>query len=372
MAMATIMATAATANNHTKSWMTNDYPPPSSLDISRRDGRIDALKGLLILLVVLGHIMEARWGCHPVNQIVYLIIYSFHMPLFVLLAGYTFNRRSSGRKLLRTSALLLESYIAFQIINAMIYGYSVESSPLRSLLIPGYAMWFLLSLVAWRAMTYFLLKRDMLMQRFAPIFVASLLFSVLVGFAPVNTRIPFMRTFVFFPFFLLGFYFRNFRVITFSTARLTASLVLLWAGMFLLLKSQGLILLNLSHTFRGSVPYECGVYIPLRILSLAAAFAVCILIFTKFRTVGVLEKTGFISLPIYLIHIPIIRLFPMVLDNGGLIYNIAIPTALTAGIVLTIYLLSKTPCLRFILNPISTVFENLSLNPANSKPQKEA
>lgn len=52
-----------------------------------RSLQIDAMKGLGILLVVLGHVVQwntARFD----DNIVFRMIYSFHMPLFMFLSGY--------------------------------------------------------------------------------------------------------------------------------------------------------------------------------------------------------------------------------------------------------------------------------------------
>ena len=52
-----------------------------------RDFRIDAMKGLAIILVVLGHAMQL-YDPRLMNSLPRLVIYSFHMPLFFFLSGY--------------------------------------------------------------------------------------------------------------------------------------------------------------------------------------------------------------------------------------------------------------------------------------------
>lgn len=48
---------------------------------------IDYCKGIGIIFVILGH---TYYG----PQIVYNIIYCFHMPLFFILSGFTFNKKN--------------------------------------------------------------------------------------------------------------------------------------------------------------------------------------------------------------------------------------------------------------------------------------
>ena len=53
-----------------------------------RDNRIDSLKGLLIILVIMGHFITSMNNVNIVNHAVMGMIYIFHMPLFILISGY--------------------------------------------------------------------------------------------------------------------------------------------------------------------------------------------------------------------------------------------------------------------------------------------
>lgn len=61
--------------------------------MNQRDVTIDIVKGMAILFVVIGHLLQYNTadGSHGVC---FNWIYSFHMPLFMLLSGYVaaFNR----------------------------------------------------------------------------------------------------------------------------------------------------------------------------------------------------------------------------------------------------------------------------------------
>ena len=59
-----------------------------SLDINKRIQYLDALRGFAILLVIIGHLIQFNYKSSLENPI-FNIIYSFHMPLFFFLSGCT-------------------------------------------------------------------------------------------------------------------------------------------------------------------------------------------------------------------------------------------------------------------------------------------
>lgn len=87
---------------------------------------IDFAKGIAIFLVVLGHIAEKFLHQNIVVQncnlmeIVHVIIYSFHMPLFFMMSGMVFSdeKYSSFQEILKRkiSTLLVPSYLFVAII----------------------------------------------------------------------------------------------------------------------------------------------------------------------------------------------------------------------------------------------------------------
>ena len=54
--------------------------------IKTREYQYDNLRFLLIALVVLGHLLEIA-GEFPHRELLYALIYSFHMPAFLFLSG---------------------------------------------------------------------------------------------------------------------------------------------------------------------------------------------------------------------------------------------------------------------------------------------
>lgn len=92
---------------------------------------IDAAKGIGIALIVIGHV----WSMTK-PSLAYQIIYGFHVPLFFLLAGLTFNpdRESTTGALARKARTLLIPYLCFGLLGYCVYaaGYLLaETAGLR-------------------------------------------------------------------------------------------------------------------------------------------------------------------------------------------------------------------------------------------------
>lgn len=113
------------------------------LQNSTRDSLLDNYKLLMIILVVLGHGMEQ--GSGKLTDTFYLFMYLFHMPAFVMVAGY-FTRK------LRAVAIadLLFQYVLFQTLylyfDSKIHGFETHLQYTT----PYWIMWFVFCLIFWK------------------------------------------------------------------------------------------------------------------------------------------------------------------------------------------------------------------------------
>lgn len=83
----------------------------------------DNLKGFLSLLVIVGHALEISGLLEKLEtaRIVFFLIYSFHMPAFFVISGYSLGRKSapvmfSFRKILRRTADLMYPTVCAYVI----------------------------------------------------------------------------------------------------------------------------------------------------------------------------------------------------------------------------------------------------------------
>lgn len=159
-----------------------------------RDAKLDNIRGFLIILVVLGHLIQV-FTVRSNNgfSYVYDIIYSFHMPLFIMICGLLF--KPDG--FIKRASYVFIIYLIFQCLMMLPFwiknGITIENTTY-----PAFSMWFLLSLACWNVMYYYL-------KDIPHLFPASLIFCLAAGYIQANGyAFSYMRTISFFPFFIFG------------------------------------------------------------------------------------------------------------------------------------------------------------------------
>lgn len=107
---------------------------------------IDNLKGLLVILVVIGHAVQINYQSRDADfdeNLLFRFIYSFHMPLFMALSGYLYKWPS---KLKIGSFYLMIPFLTWGIIDISIVWQSTEDfidKFINILVNPDSGLWFL-------------------------------------------------------------------------------------------------------------------------------------------------------------------------------------------------------------------------------------
>ncbi len=163
-----------------------------------RDPVLDNARAVLVALVVIGHVIG--FSDPPAGRPLYLWIYTFHMAGFVIVSGMLSQRfGSKPADWTRVVTTLLVPYVIFQAIMLTIRAVRSGNIPeFPDLLMPAFALWFLLALAAWRVWTPVLRRvRGML-----PIAVGI---AVVVPVDPGLDQLGSLaRALGFLPFFVLG------------------------------------------------------------------------------------------------------------------------------------------------------------------------
>ena len=285
------------------------------MELRQRDTYWDTLKGLLIFLVVLGHTgscLGERWIS---------VIYVFHMPLFIFVSGY-FSGFKSLEKFMGGVKILIGFYLLFHILYVA-FDYLIGNSlTLNRILTPSFGLWYLLSLCYWRCIPQFFSNQ---LERFPAHFIlGAVLLSIGVGFIPLDSQMSFQRTFTFLPFFLLGYYAKQFNWIK-MIKRWNLPLI----GLFLM------ILLGLVYYFTPPLYANVHFYgwtdCMIRCQQLVLALLICICIMRIIpKKIPAFTKLGTYTLIVYLFHPPLILLFKRLLDFFHL------PHTPFTGVVITV------------------------------------
>lgn len=179
-----------------------------------RNSYIDNLKGFLIIMIVLDHFIADYTKLSPYINLIYIFMYTFHIPLFVFISGYLSknSEKQRDKALIDFLGLYLFTSMGYTFFSDSIYTiYSLESINLTKIyniikdtifsgLLAKGPSWYLLSLIFWRMITpYFKNKR---------ILIISILLALIAGGIPqIGPAMSLSRTIVFYPFFLFGYLF---------------------------------------------------------------------------------------------------------------------------------------------------------------------
>ncbi|MEG7282122.1 acyltransferase family protein [Bacillus sp. 0909A] len=179
----------------------------------QKDMKLSNVKGVLIFLVVFAHLLGvSKSGLENMIE----FIYSFHMPAFIFLNGY-FSKRPSIKKVIN----LILLYVIFQTFYCVYRYYAGNFSVIQFTYgSPHTHLWYIVSLGSWYTLAIILKKinRRIILKLALLILLLGLSFYsrfyadqfielIKIYYSNMHTQtLSILRTFVFLPFFLAGFY----------------------------------------------------------------------------------------------------------------------------------------------------------------------
>lgn len=168
-----------------------------------RDGRdafFDNAKYLTIVLVAMAHAWEPLSGRSRPTEALYMLVYAFHMPAFIVISGY-FSRNFDARpdRLKRLITGVVVPYVIFEPAYTLFRRWADHdpSQPI-SIFDPWYLTWFLIALFIWRLTTPI-----WRIVRY-PVPVALVIAAVATTSAGIGETLDLQRVLQFLPFFVVG------------------------------------------------------------------------------------------------------------------------------------------------------------------------
>ena len=309
---------------------------------------IDNLRLLAIVLVVLGHLCETV--SFKGSQFLYLLIYTFHMPLFSCISGFCFsyNPEQKPYKIFKN---FLYPYIAFQTLWVFFNIYVLQVPSQLQYTTPIWVMWYLPAVSAWYLISFIL---DV--NKVSPkiVFPISLLLALVVGYdASVGYYLSLSRIIVMFPFFFMGIYIRKHitlleRIRNNSILKIAAVCVLAGASLLIFVVRQD-ISATWAYYATNYANSGCTISYRALLIFIAALITTSLFCLMPDKNFKVLTSIGQNTMSIYLLHGFLVK-YLAAINWGSYIHNALIGTVLLT-VLLVLFLGSKP--IKILVSPLA-------------------
>ncbi len=274
-------------------------------EFSARLQKWDILKFILIFLVVLGHIADFNTKSNEYMRMLYLAIYTFHMPLFIFVSGL-FAKRTVNEKRKDKIFGYLVLYFALKFINFLYFWISTGNATFSVLTETGLP-WFMLALFLHSLIT-------IAVKDFSPkyVMIFSVILACLAGYDKnINNFLALSRVIVFFPFYYAGYLFDIGKIEAHCKKLLPKIISVVIITAFIL---TAVFTVDRFYWLRplvtGANPFsrlntcaDYGFLIRLGYYAVAAALCYAIIVLTPSKTpLGIAAKIGKSTLPVYAFH----------------------------------------------------------------------
>ena len=350
------MSTTSPKNSSKSSpsfFMTNIIHSTSLADQvpSGRDNRIDSIKGLLILFVILGHIIDTC-GSDTTNILIREFLFSLDMPLFIFISGY-FTKRKDYKSFWRGLLPIVVVLFIFQFISFLFIGV-MQGKQYGFLywITPYWTLWYLLSLIFWKIMLEYSPKS--LKEKPCLFLTIAIVVSIFCGLMPHGEFLSIQRTLNFFPFFLFGYFMKQETIKHKPCPYKYISWLVILMVVMLIVSLGPDNYQKAKLLLRGASQYSIN-DIPMKTYYLICSFILALAVFIVVPENKFLTYIGKDSMLYFLYHGLIIKLFlqPFVRNNHlpSTLPWILVYWALVVGVI---FLIGKIKPLRWLTNPLPT------------------
>ncbi|EST35607.1 hypothetical protein N566_17515 [Streptomycetaceae bacterium MP113-05] len=320
----------------------------------QRDPFFDNAKYLTILLVGMGHAWQPLQDGSRTVEALYLTVYAFHMPAFIVISGYlsrTFTGRPSQVRRLITGVAI--PYLVFETVYTLFMRWADNPDREFSLQRPGFALWFLVALFIWRMTAPFWHR----LRWPVPVALAvGLCASVTES---VSGDFNLMRVFQYLPFFVLGLQLRPEHFEMLKDRRLRRVSVPLLAAT-LVFSYWASPRMNQAWLLHDRPAAEMGVPSWVGVTMYLALFGCALVLTGAFLTLVPRRHTWFTTLGTGTLYAYLLHVYPIKMSREFDWYDVAVmdhtlaPVAVTAIAAVMMTVLCSAPvqrAFRFVMEP---------------------
>lgn len=321
----------------------------------------DNIKGLLIFLVVLGHFLQIELRDHEILfSWLWIVIYSIHMPIFILISGYFSNHQNSdayGQSLHRLAIEFILGCSIICAVRSLLSGKIVTCN----LLSPPLGMWYLMTLFTFRLLSPWI-------KGIRGNIAVSVIFSLLIG---GNNQIgPFLslsRTICLLPFFLIGMIWldqEKIQALRSMNLKRKIFLIVLWLCIlfaFIIVVKKNNMNYNivwLKASYQKSDMSLSQGLLSRGVLLLTSACTGAVLLMSIGERKCFLSRWGRNSLPVYLLHLAIfyiLKYYSKFIFWDNMWVSAALTLAASIGIVWILSLDIVNKILQKLVNEIEKI-----------------
>ncbi|MCB9771668.1 MAG: acyltransferase family protein [Candidatus Omnitrophica bacterium] len=299
--------------------------------VKTRNRTIDVLKGLAIVLVVYGHVIQRSMvvgGADFFLNPVFKIIYTFHMPLFVFISGYLIAASLKRRSIKDTFTIRVKSlfipFVVWSLLDMVVNDLINSSGGFNvfEYLFLKPSVWFLFTLFVASALVLASVK---LQRKFGLVIFA--LIYLLILFIPFNEYAALYYIKWFYLFYVAGYLIHEYGSGFIARFNNTATFVTAFFIFFVLLPfwtRNDYIYVNKMHFLSADYVLEIlryGYVYLIGFVGIVLAFFIGAHL-ARTKTVSLLGNIGIYSLDIYLLQRYLVEgLYPKILTKFNLSFD---------------------------------------------------
>ncbi|WP_161627423.1 acyltransferase family protein [Pseudogulbenkiania ferrooxidans] len=285
-----------------------------------RNNFLDAVRGFGIVLVVIGHLIQMRYLPDSFDSnIIFKLIYSFHMALFFLISGYFFKEKSLFDEMIWSTKRLIVPFFSFYfLVSCKADVRQFFSTIVDYVINPQIGFWFFFVLFSIRIFVTALLECKWVFKGGVLIFVSLIL-------AKMHTIASAHYILFYTPFFLLGYWVRVYG----DALVVVKAKDVIQKNILLFLIVTSIIYLGIFSLFytRTTVGNYSGLFLIQKSVLALLGSVIVIMFFGliyKYIKIPLLEYVGRFTLSIYGLHLLFIFSYDLI-GWGALIFMILIP-----------------------------------------------